>query len=240
MILIGITGRTKNKCISRSGKTTVANEIQVISMATVYSFANPIRRMIKAGLGIDCFDQLLEYGDSKTQKISWLSTKEKDISIRYLMESLGTGWGRNMLREDLWLVVANRFLNEYRDKTNIVVISDIRFQNEMDFVRSNGGVMIHVCRPNYNYKQPIKNDLFGILGILQKILNIRHKSNKALPISDCDHVIINNAGIDNLKDSVRTVLDDIIREFYEIPDNANITYSVDGSIQAHYQQKIVG
>jgi hypothetical protein len=130
--IIGITGP------ARSGKDTVADELLRCGAGLYrYAFADPIRAMLKAGLGIDMADPW------------WQGHKEDMIdrygcSARRLMQTLGTEWGRNLICSDIWLGVAEE---QFAERGPGMVISDVRFDNEAAWVRKLGGLVLHVRRP---------------------------------------------------------------------------------------------
>ena len=129
--IIGIAGR------ARSGKDTIANFILTMQGGYRYSFADPIRNMLKA-LGIDLSHPY------------WLENKENIIPVlgaspRRLMQTLGTEWGRKLINPDLWLIMATQ---HFAQQGPGMIIADIRFENEAKWVRNNGGIVIHVDRPN--------------------------------------------------------------------------------------------
>jgi dephospho-CoA kinase len=129
--LIGIAGR------ARSGKDTVADMLVTMRGGYRYSFADPIRSMLR-GIGIDMNDP------------EWIANKEKPIpglgrSPRYLMQTLGTEWGRQLVNEDIWKIIAE--INLLQTGSGMI-ISDVRFDNETAWVRSMGGIVIHIDRPD--------------------------------------------------------------------------------------------
>lgn len=64
------------------------------------------------------------------------------FSARDALVPLGTEWGRT-LNEDLWI----RVLCARLPKETDVVITDVRFQNEVDFIAARGGATIEILRP---------------------------------------------------------------------------------------------
>lgn len=129
--IIGIAGP------ARSGKDTVANFIIASRGGYRYSFADPIREMVKA-LGIDMSEPY------------WQKHKEDIIpalgaSPRRIMQTLGTEWGRQMINPNLWLILAQQRLLRHGAG---MIIPDVRFPNEADWVRKHGGLLIHLHRPN--------------------------------------------------------------------------------------------
>lgn len=130
--VIGISGK------ARVGKDTAAQFLIAHTGGYRYSFADPIRRMLAAGLGIDMGDPY------------WQANKEEVIpalgrSPRYLMQTLGTEWGRDLIAQDLWVILAKQTLLRLGPG---MVIPDVRFETEAAWIRSIGGRILHLTRPN--------------------------------------------------------------------------------------------
>lgn len=129
-MLIGIAGK------AGSGKDTIADYLIMNHGMYRYSFAKPIKDALNAIFGFE--DRMWLDREWKEKEIDWLGK-----SPRYLAQTLGTEWGRDLVHKDLWLMLAKR---EY-EKTMRLVIPDVRFGNEADWVRSEAGIVIHVERP---------------------------------------------------------------------------------------------
>lgn len=129
--LIGIAGR------ARAGKNTTATLLKGFFPSVEYAFADPIRKML-AAIGIDMNDPY------------WRERKEKVIpgigkSPRQLMQTLGTEWGRDLVHPDFWLLLARQAY----DRTDFrMIITDVRFENEVAWIRKEKGLMVFVDRPN--------------------------------------------------------------------------------------------
>lgn len=182
-LLIGLTGRTGSNEIAGCGKDTVAEIICRYVSIQSYGFADPIYDMVKAGFGIDGRSKEWQDRSKKSAPIEWLSV-EHDVSLRYLLETLGTEWGREMVCEDLWSRIAEK---RYLESEMGLVIRDVRFSNEVDWLDRLGGTLIHILRPNHFNPEADPN----------------HPSNQPLPIRDFDKTIMNNGGLDVLR--VRTI-----------------------------------
>lgn len=65
-------------------------------------------------------------------------------SPRYLMETLGTEWGRNLVRDDVWVTISV----ERAKRAGKAVFTDCRFPNEVDAVRQLGGQIVRIKRPS--------------------------------------------------------------------------------------------
>jgi len=93
------------------------------------SIAEPIRNMLRElGLGDG------DFGGGKNEVIPAYNR-----TPRQLMQTLGYEWGRKLVHPDVWL-------RNFRHRAALhawVVVDDVRFRNEADWVRSNG-VLIHL------------------------------------------------------------------------------------------------
>lgn len=176
-MIIGVTGRTANNKIAGAGKSEVCKVLQSLLGATYYAFADPIYTMIEAGFGIDRHQ-------SKSESIPWLSSEDKEVTLRHLLETLGTKWGRDMVHKDLWTILADRFVKAC--KSEYVLIDGVRFVNEAKWIESQGGIIISVYRPNYLDTSPAAD----------------HPSNVALDPHYATWHFLNNEGLDELKQKV--------------------------------------
>ena len=103
-----------------------------------YSFADPLKQACAAMFGIPLEDF---YDDDKKEIVNefW------GFSPRQMAQLLGTEGGRQLFRNDIWIKRAEIFVNNLAPSCK-VVIPDVRFENEAEFVRNNGGFIIHVKR----------------------------------------------------------------------------------------------
>lgn len=131
MILIGIAGP------AQSGKSTLSGEFRrlVEFRGQRYAekpFAGPLKRML-ASIGVNTLDL------SKNVPVAFL---DGSITPRIMMQTLGTEWGRSLL-PSLWLRVWQHELDE---SAHVVVVPDVRFDNEAELIRELGGTIIHIRR----------------------------------------------------------------------------------------------
>lgn len=122
--LIGIAGR------AGCGKNTVAG---MVEGAVVMQLADPLYAALSAMLGIP--EWMLRHREFKERPIAWLGK-----SPRQMLQTLGTEWGRGHVASDVWIRVCQRRI-EAAAKAAIgpVVIADVRFANEAEWIRSQGG-----------------------------------------------------------------------------------------------------
>ncbi len=123
-MIIGLTGK------KRSGKTTVANLIQAATKSPILSFAGPLKEMIeKAGI---CTHE--ELYSNKTE------------FSRRMLQKIGTDIFRNQVDRRFWIKrMKEKIFCDYNDK-KIIVIDDIRFKNEAQYVKTTGGKIVCIYR----------------------------------------------------------------------------------------------
>lgn len=118
----------------QSGKSTAADAVSAWQGWLKVSFAQPLYNMVSALLGTDA-----RFLDKEAPQES-LQGK----SLRYTLQTLGTNWGRKMIGEEIWLHQMGRYFG----KPFNVVIDDLRFRNEYDFLRQHGAVIVRIDRPD--------------------------------------------------------------------------------------------
>ena len=136
-LLIGLAGP------ARSGKSTAADHLVRNHLLEHYAFADPLRSGLMEIFNLDPDDF---EGERKEQTLAWLGR-----SPRELMQSMGTEWARQMVHPDVWVRIAEQNLNYLQNSLSSVVgfvVSDVRFENEAEFIRQRGGTIIHLRRPD--------------------------------------------------------------------------------------------
>lgn len=137
MKVIGITG------LIGSGKDTVARVFELHGYKKL-SFADSLKDCVSAIFGWD--RKKLEGENPKDRRFRntldpfWTKKFGFTVTPRYIMQYFGTEVCREHFLKDIWIASLE---NKLEDKN---VITDVRFQNEYDFVKSNGGSIIRVVR----------------------------------------------------------------------------------------------
>jgi hypothetical protein len=125
-----------------SGKTTVAEAVvnsPILPNDKKWrrrSLAQPIRDMLSVLVQPH---HLVPMAD-KTAKPKELQGK----SVRETMQLLGTEWGRNLIGQDIWLDALIRWAIGNNCKR--IIVDDLRMQNEFDFIKNAGGLVVKVLR----------------------------------------------------------------------------------------------
>lgn len=107
-------------------------------LPNIYSFAENLKKCVADCTGINFYE--LENRNVKSSEISWLG-----ISFRQLLQSFGQSI-RNGINENFWI---DSLLSKYDDSKNMI-ISDVRFQNEVKAIQSKNGHIIRILRDTNN------------------------------------------------------------------------------------------
>ena len=117
------------------------------------------------------------------------STKEVPLvdfnrSPRELLQTLGTDWGRKLVAPDIWLRVAFwRWERAAAAGHSVIVVPDVRFENEARQIRSEGGEVWMIHRPGV---EPVA----------------AHESEAGLPLRMIDRLVVNDGTVDQLRERV--------------------------------------
>lgn len=135
MRIIGLTGK------AGAGKDTVADYLCERHGFVRYAMASPLKRMLRC-IGVD----------ADTRETKELPHPVFGVSPRRFAQTLGTEWGRQMIRDDIWLLCADIFIQAQIDREPFIkpldgiVITDIRFDNEAKWLLSRGGLLWEIRR----------------------------------------------------------------------------------------------
>jgi len=130
----------------RSGKSTVASMLTERLFGLTVSFAAPFRDFV-----ISAAAQFVPGGEQEVR--AWLSDERKDtaiipglgVTLRFLLQNAPT-WGRTNFQPSLWTRIAEQWTQRAL-KSYAVVIDDMRFPDEFDMVKRNGGYCVRIFRP---------------------------------------------------------------------------------------------
>ena len=177
-IIIGISGKMK------SGKDTLAsilfNSLKSEKSVTIISFANVLKEITSYILSKfdKKFDKKLLY--SQEGKESFF--KPLYVTLREFLQKFGC-FMRD-LNQDCWINYVKSEMNKY----DVVIIPDVRFQNEAEFVQKNG-ILVRL-----ESKRCLKSD---------------HISETELDEWEFNHVYHNDGTIEDLKMFASFLVSDI-------------------------------
>jgi hypothetical protein len=150
-LMIGLTG------YAYVGKDTLADLLVRSHGYHRLGFADPLKAMLLAldpAMVRSTDDKVVEVTSVSELLVkyggSWDKAKPDPYygtELRRLLQRLGTEAVRNHLGDDAWVRAAASRVN--RNGWSRVVIPDVRFPNEAEFVRESGGIVVRIERPGY-------------------------------------------------------------------------------------------
>ncbi len=82
----------------------------------------------------------------------------KTPEIRQLLQYEGTENGRDKYGEDIWIKYVKCWGELYLSRGyKYIIITDVRFKNEYEFIKNNNGIIIRIEAPNRN-EQRLRNE----------------------------------------------------------------------------------
>ena len=206
-MIIGVCG------LIGAGKDTIADYLVNIHQFRRESFANTLKDAVSAVFGWD--RELLE-GRTKHSRAwreqvdPWWATRlgMPDLTPRWVLQYWGTEVVRRGFHDDTWIASLE---NKLRKTTDDVVISDCRFPNEIDAIKSAGGVVVRVHRgPDPEWyesavaaKQQVQSAMSYMLA--QNV----HRSEWAWIGTQFNAVVDNNTTMDHLYAQLNDLVQDL-------------------------------
>jgi hypothetical protein len=192
-----------------SGKGTVGVLLEKHHGFRQDSFARPLKDAVAAIFGWD--RQMLE-GDTFDSR-AWREQCDPfwsnkfggvDFTPRLALQLMGTEAGRNVFHKDLWVISLIQ-----RNLGKDVVITDVRFKNEVDAIHKNGGIVIRVKRgpePRWFPTALLANE--GDATAKQEMRDTGiHSSEWDWIGSHINHTIYNDGSLSELEDNVRYMME---------------------------------
>ena len=126
----------------QSGKSTVAETLQLSRGYKLVKFADPFKTFIKdlliaGGAPPPAAERMVEDGTLKEKPIPGLG----GVTVRRMLQTLGSEWGRDQIDSDLWVKLLARKVQECFDCGVSVVVDDLRFPNEYEGILKMGGAL---------------------------------------------------------------------------------------------------
>ena len=199
-----------------SGKDTAADYLVNFHEFRRDSFANTLKDAVAAVFG---WDRVLLEGRTKEarewreQVDTWWAERLNmpKLTPRWVLQYWGTEVCRDAFHDDIWIASLE---NKMRKTTDNIVISDVRFPNEIKAIHNAGGIVVRVKRgddpewydaavsanagPNGNATWSISKSKLEQLKI--------HASETAWVGGDIDHTVWNNSSIDDLFDQIKNLV----------------------------------
>lgn len=210
-MIVGISG------FINSGKNTVASILTEKYNFRQDSFAASLKDA--CAMMFDWPRHMVE-GDTKEsrewreQVDQWWANKLGivDFSPRLALQLMGTDVIRNHFNEGMWFLTLENRIRKNPDQH--VVISDVRFPNEIKFIQDQGGIMIRVNRGSlpvwYETAVLANNGNTLAKSAMSSMYSDAHFSEWAWVGSKFDHEINNDTTLDDLHNQVNSIVSTIL------------------------------
>ena len=139
-MIIGLVG------FAGSGKGSVGDVLADKYSFKKFAFADTLKDTVSTMFGWR--RELLEGDTDESREFRekvdpfWSARFDEDVTPRMILQKMGTEAGRDVFHEDFWVhALEKRIQNEKN-----VVITDVRFPNEVKFIRDSGGFIVRVVR----------------------------------------------------------------------------------------------
>jgi hypothetical protein len=195
-----------------SGKDTAADYLVNFHGFRRDSFANTLKDAVANVFGWDrtlLEGRTNEAREWREQVDTWWAERlgMPHLTPRWILQYWGTEVCRHGFHDDIWIASVE---NKMRKTSDNIVISDVRFPNEIRAIHNAGGIVIWVQRgelPSWHIMAAKANngDIFAAEKL--KALGV-HASETAWVGRDIDHIISNNTSIDELYTQIKNLVSD--------------------------------
>ena len=208
-----------------SGKDTAADYLVNFHGFRRDSFANTLKDAVAAVFG---WDRVLLEGRTKEarewreQRDEWWSDRlGKDITPRHILQYWGTEVCRQGYHDDIWIASLE---NKMRKTGDNIVISDVRFPNEIKAIKSAGGQVVRIIRgadpewyqDAWNVNQGPTNMTWAVSKMRMEQRGI-HASETAWIGKGIDLEIDNNGSIDQLFAQIKNLVSEPLDATENLP-----------------------
>jgi len=143
MKIVGFCGR------KRSGKDTAAAYLLTSQNYIKLAFADGVRKFV------EIVDPYIPYGKDYVrlsrllENYTWEELKlfqYVNVETRRLQQVVGTEVGRDLIGDNIWIDILEKEINRWGNLASGFAISDVRFPNEAEWIRSKGGIVVKLYR----------------------------------------------------------------------------------------------
>lgn len=189
-----------------SGKGTVGDILESQGFSKD-SFAKPLKDACSIMFGWP--REMLE-GDTEVSRkwreepdSFWSEKFGYTFTPRLALQLMGTEAGRNVFHQDVWVI---SLLNRAKGKD--VVVTDVRFKNEINYIQQNGGVIVRVRRGEEPEWYKLAED--AAAGFSSAIMGMKdkgiHQSEWDWIGSEFNYTIDNDGTVNELGNKVKELL----------------------------------
>jgi len=210
-----------------AGKDTAADYLVNTHGFRRDSFANTLKDAVAYVFG---WDRTLLEGRTKEarewreQVDTWWAERLNmpNLTPRWVLQQWGTEVCRAGFHDDIWIASLENKMRKTRDN---IVISDVRFPNEINAIHKAGGIVVRVKRgedpewfkaAEYYNRGPNANPEWSLSKAKLDKLKV-HASEYSWVGGDIDYTVWNDSSIDDMFDQIKNLL---------MPDNKELSTEI--------------
>lgn len=193
-----------------SGKDTIADYLVNIHEFRRESFANALKDSVASVFG---WDRTMLEGRTKEAREwreevdTWWAERlaMPTLTPRWVLQYWGTEVCRKNFHDDIWIAALENKLRQAKDN---IVISDVRFPNEILSIKNAGGKIVWVQRgelPEW-YNSAIQANQGSNIGLNEMKYRKIHSSEWAWVGTDFDSILTNDGTLEDLYSQIESVL----------------------------------
>lgn len=173
-------------------------------------------------------DSSLFYGET----VTFLDHEEFKLTPRLILQLLGTEAGRNIIHPNIWVNATmadykpntvgkketfRKFSQEFEQELDIRwpnwLITDLRFPNEAESIKSREGILIRIER-DIHLRTPYKDiDDFATNATSEDKAKYLHASETSLDSwNSWDYTVFNNQGLEQLLNTAKNIVEDLYNQ----------------------------
>ena len=126
---------------------------------------------------------------------------EKDFKTRKLLQKVGTEEGRDIYGYDIWIKTLNNWIKVLNSRgVERFIISDVRFQNEAEWIRSINGYIIKINAPQ-RYQKRLEIETNSNFNKINEIIS--HPSEIGIDTLKIYDILVYNDYCDNIEEQIK-------------------------------------
>lgn len=192
MILISISGKanTGKNTLSKLLADEIKSRLSDWKGNTFIAFADPIKEIVKIMFPNLPKKYLFGSSEFRSKQIPGAFKNGEPLTIRMALTDIGTDFKN--YNYNLWLDVFNKRLAK-SFKKSLVIVTDVRFKNEFDYLKQLGFYQIRIYRDE-----------------VVKSSHISETNQDTIKDSEFDYVINNSGTLEDLKAQVTKIVDQLV------------------------------
>ena len=195
-MIIGICG------FQSAGKDTIAHLLINKYGFKKLSFATAVKDIVSIMFGWprDKLEGLTKEDRQWRETIdTWWAHKLQmpQLTPRYVLQYIATDLFRNHFHPEIWITIVEKQLNQFEN----IVITDCRFENEINLIIKYGAKIINVYKENHEWVYKYK------MGEEVKEIEKMHRSEYEWIRCHYDYEVSNNGTIDELYEKIIDIIE---------------------------------